>query len=667
MQILFQSVPKWSSRYPTFQGKKETFWKHYREKNGDIPLKDTISKSIDDDKNLLGEGLCKKVYNLDGLKNYIVRIYKNNFKKEDLDKQFTKPSNEYINTIDEVVLCIPNKIDITKKKSGKSLGLIDFSERIEAHKSPPLQNVYVKREETLEALELYEQIKEFPLNAYQNAYKQVKKFCKKPGYQFDVISPNNILIDTKSKKINLIDPIGPEINNHVHNKVLDFSTFHGADSLYPVLCDFLLQKEHRKNLSNEELERWDNAINTIISKCITAGEKNGEKRNIEELNDLYKRIGKFWQTKDLEKRYNEFIQTHSGAITPSKTISEALDYKINEKQRIEAIKKLYAQNFEELKPIFEKIIEAPHRPKVEYPEILNATLDKIETYGENSKTILPTLEQLFDKEIFTTTKQRLYNIFIKTEPNNERFLREISKSANNPFERTLYKSQIKELRNHPKIKKNNKHLVENLYKKVKTEKSIPQFIVDKLWMSRTCANVSDIQKISLHNMTKAYKYIETKKQEIPQTKDLIHLHKLVLQNTPGQEDIAGRIRTPEKDDYFYKKIFKITKDLKKTVNDYTETKDIPDDLKKLDKYIKENYNKLDTFILAANIFEETIRIHPFYNGNGRSTRLFTEQFLLSKGYRLTRWPEEALYRKIYSKEELAQALKENAVTNKRKI
>ena len=93
-----------------------------------------------------------------------------------------------------------------------------------------------------------------------------------------------------------------------------------------------------------------------------------------------------------------------------------------------------------------------------------------------------------------------------------------------------------------KIKKNNKHLVENLYKKVKTEKSIPQFIVDKLWMSRTCANVSDIQKISLHNMTKAYKYIETKKQEIPQTKDLIHLHKLVLQNTPGQEDIAGRIR-----------------------------------------------------------------------------------------------------------------------------
>ena len=68
---------------------------------------------------------------------------------------------------------------------------------------------------------------------------------------------------------------------------------------------------------------------------------------------------------------------------------------------------------------------------------------------------------------------------------------------------------------------------------------------------------------------------------------------------------------------------------------------------------------MDTFDLAAEIFSETIRIHPFLNGNGRATRLFVEQFLLSKGYVLEKWPEEALYRKICTNEQLSQALRKN--------
>ena len=63
----------------------------------------------------------------------------------------------------------------------------------------------------------------------------MKKFCKKTGFQFDIISPNNILIDTKAKKINLIDPVTPKVNKPVHGDNADFSKYHGCDSLYPCL------------------------------------------------------------------------------------------------------------------------------------------------------------------------------------------------------------------------------------------------------------------------------------------------------------------------------------------------------------------------------------------------------------------------------------------------
>ena len=85
-----------------------------------------------------------------------------------------------------------------------------------------------------------------------------------------------------------------------------------------------------------------------------------------------------------------------------------------------------------------------------------------------------------------------------------------------------------------------------------------------------------------------------------------------------------------------------------------------EDLKKLDEYINKNYDTMDCFTHAANIFSEVIRIHPFLNGNGRAARLFTEEFLLSKGYRLDKWPEEILYRKIYSADELAEYIRQSS-------
>lgn len=649
MQILFN--PQYTNLQ--FQGRNDTFWKAYnREMNG-IPLKDTILKSISDENNLLGEGLSKKGYGLAGIKDYVIRIYKNCFKKEDLDREFVKPKNDYLNTLEGVVLCIPGKIDIVKKKTGESLGVEKYAERIQVTDSHPLRDVKVTREETLKALNIYEKLKDFPVKSYKQAYLQMKKFCKKTGFQFDIISPNNILIDTKAKKINLIDPVTPKVNKPVHGDNADFSKYHGCDSLYPVICDFIMQKEHLENLTADEKLKWKKSINVIIAKCISAGKIAGFDRNIKQLRVLYERIERFWNTNELCNRYDNFIDMYSGIINQEKTITAALNYKNSEQERIKEISRLDAANFEEIKPVFEKILEAPHQPKVEFPEIINAVLDKVFEYGSDAKSLVPALELLFDKEIFCTTKKRLYRLFIALEPENKKFLDEIGKSAKNPIEKMLFKQEFTDL-----YKKSGKHSQE-IYKDAVSGVTIPQELADKLWISRTCTNTGSMQEISIKNMIKAYNYIESVKNRKPEVADLVKLHKIVLADTPGQELIGGRLRTPETDE-LVRQIFHVTKDPKSVVNDYSASKDVVEDLKKLDEYINKNYDTMDCFTHAANIFSEVIRIHPFLNGNGRAARLFTEEFLLSKGYRLDKWPEEILYRKIYSADELAEYIRRSS-------
>lgn len=657
--ITINSITPWSAKrnFMTFNGKTEDFWKAYNKKYDDKPLKETIKESINDNEKLLGEGFSKKGYDLGKLDKYIIRVYKRDFQESDLDKEFEKPKRTYLNTVDNVILCVPNKIDIVKKKFGEKLGVEKYGVRI----CPPLSNIKVTRDETVKILEIYEKLQDFPLSAFTNATRQIIQFSRKKGYQFDIVNPNNIFIDTKKQTINFIDPMDPKLNKCEKNPI-KFSKYHGRDSLYPILCDFIMQKEHLNNLSAEEQNRWKNATQKIIAKCILAGNELNLPENNENMRFLYNRINQLWDTLVLE-RYDEFRKDYINVIEFTNTIAEAINHKNAENIRIDAISKLNSSNFNNLKPIFEKLIIAPHQPKVEIPEILNATLDKIAEYGENAKDITPVLETLFNKEIFYPTKLRLYNIFLNINPNNKKFLEEIEKTANNQFEKTLYLSQINQLKSlTDKLTNDNYIKAEQIYEKANSGDKIPKKIVNKLWMSRTCVNTGIEQKIALQNMKEAYNFMESLNGAIPKIEDLITFHKLSMKNTPNQEQIVGLIRS-EENNYLFNKIFNVKKIPKNAINPYADSGDVPNELKKLNDFINENYDKKDPFDLTAEVFFKLTWIHPFYNGNGRATRLFTEALLQSKGYELTKWPEEALYRKIVTAKQLAESLRQNSIKN----
>ena len=638
-----------------FKGKSEDFWKEYNKKNQGIPLNETLRNAISNEKYLLGEGFSKKGYSIPNIDNYIVRIHKDKFQYTDLEKEFCKPSRKYLDTVDGVVLGIPEKIDIVIKKTGQKLGVDNYGLRI----CPPLSNIRVSRDETVTLLNIYEKLKDFPLESFSNAYKQMAQFNRKKGYQFDILNPNNIFIDIKKKKISFIDPMDPVINK-CNEKTINFAKLHGRNSIYPVLCDFIMQNEHLNNLTKEEQNRWENAIKAIITKCIVAGKMQGYEKSDKNMELLYTRIDKLWDC-TMAERYQDFQNRYADVIDTAEIVADALNHKNTAPIRIESIKKLPTDNFKELKPIFERLIVAPHEPKVEIVEILNTILDKVSEYGKEAKTIVPTLEVLFNKEIFFPTKKRLFNLFLTLDPENTRFLEEMYKTANNKIEKVLYINQIKKLKElSGRMGAEKQEVVNEIYFTAISGEQIPSHIVNKLWLSRTCTNTSDAQQLSIDKMLDAYRYMYSLKGKIPDTNDLIEFHKISMKNTPGQEKIVGLIRDG-KNDYLFNQIFKIKKIPKNAINPYADSPNVSMELEKLNKYISDNYNKKNPFELAADIFKKLTWIHPFYNGNGRTTRLFVEEFLASKGYKLNQWPEEVLYSKLPNIKEISDGLKKHSV------
>jgi Fic family protein len=50
------------------------------------------------------------------------------------------------------------------------------------------------------------------------------------------------------------------------------------------------------------------------------------------------------------------------------------------------------------------------------------------------------------------------------------------------------------------------------------------------------------------------------------------------------------------------------------------------------EYYQKNKNLLHPIILAAEMHEQIVRIHPFIDGNGRTTRLIMNLILLQNGF-----------------------------------
>jgi len=200
-------------------------------------------KSVKESNIYLGEGTSCKVFGIPGNENYVVKFPLKNVEvgplKEVLD-EFPELN------IGQAIATIGN-IKISKRQSGIEAGI-----PYKARQTGGIENVFTY-------LKHLSRTANMPQSAYDELAFTFKKLNEHDLY-FDLANPNNILVDEKNKKFNLVD----DLTEITHEK--DYNNFL---SLAAPLVDTFYARQLSYN--DDLTSLW----NTIVTKCIIASKKAG--------------------------------------------------------------------------------------------------------------------------------------------------------------------------------------------------------------------------------------------------------------------------------------------------------------------------------------------------------------------------------------------------------
>jgi len=126
----------------------------------------------------------------------------------------------------------------------------------------------------------------------------------------------------------------------------------------------------------------------------------------------------------------------------------------------------------------------------------------------------------------------------------------------------------------------------------------------------------EVEARSLANATE-YLYRLIDGREPLSKRTLMELHTLIMENIPNIEAGAFRKEEVSIKNSNHKPIF---------------WSDIEDEVDDMFKWMNRNMHKFDPIVMCAIMHHWLAWIHPFSDGNGRVSRLFTNFFLLQKGY-----------------------------------
>lgn len=276
--------------------------------------------------------------------------------------------------------------------------------------------------------------------------------------------------------------------------------------------------------------------------------------------------------------------------------------------------------------------------------IVDNTLLKLISFNKiKAQEAIPYLESMLNRDLFNPfirTKKKIFKAFLRINPENEKFLASMKKISTNLIESNLFCEEIEELL---KIKnfKNDKSraIVEELKNRHKVNKNtslnVSSFILDRINISRTITNIdSNTKDIAYKNYLIALTFFKSN-YEIkakPDIDDLLILHQIITNSIPFKNrfEHQGIIRGSLTDNY-------------KGINfskNFIPTEKVPKEMQKFETWYNNNYYKCNPFALVAEIDKKLMKIHPFYDGNGRTIRLFLDWVLAGKGYLMKEYPEK---------------------------
>lgn len=250
--------------------------------------------------NLLGEGNAHRVYLLENYPNLVLRVPKN-FDLEENSLLFYKPIYPKLSKYNfgNTICDFGQGVQVLNKVEGEPNS---FPSWINYMKNTIFHSKLIAKHDAEKVLMKFTKIADFPESSYVDLAEKLN-FLNKTQYTLDFLNPNNILVDEKYKKFNIIDLW--------ENGKYGVDGISGYEHMTLMLCDGILHNDIIKALSPDQRNYLDDIVIKIIEKCKSASKKVQLPSAEYEILNVFSQVDKLKKNNDgvdlnYVKRYKDF-------------------------------------------------------------------------------------------------------------------------------------------------------------------------------------------------------------------------------------------------------------------------------------------------------------------------------------------------------------------------
>ena len=277
-------IDSFSQKYyrPTYTSQIHTLKslnKEYIKLNGHS-LQDDFWCIINDSDNLLGEGQEKLVFSITNISDYVIALFKSKFNP--------KAGIAEIKSVKDLLSkfnfgqCIAdnnNGIQILRRVNGEPNLLPNWFSRVHSF----AQNGDITREDALLVLEKLRQLENFPQDSFDLLVQKIN-YLNKKNIRIDTINPNNVLVESNSKEINLVD-----IDFNFHNSNIK-PPFNGYNDVAYLLLDMMLHNVYLEKLPVAKKIEFIKVTKNLIRKLKNSADRLGLSSSLSTSRQVYTEI-----------------------------------------------------------------------------------------------------------------------------------------------------------------------------------------------------------------------------------------------------------------------------------------------------------------------------------------------------------------------------------------
>lgn len=276
------------------------FLKTVHETHKSKSIKNIILSSIQNKENYIASGLHADVYSIPKVDNYLIRIERKDFSPQKfIDNQIIpEAQNELAPNFGQFIAKNNHGFFIIKKVFGESHSLHNWPEVVQGleYGTGEMSNDNAKI-----ILNKVTKLSKFPQKSFDDLANNIQKLNKYTDCEIDILNPNNLIVDDKTKAINVIDLW------YQHSDNGSIAPFNGTDSMINLMLDPLTHNKVSEKLKPEEKEQFKYSSNQIIKKVFIAADKFGLERTKDNAKIIYRDVDKHSNFNYLLPAYEEFL------------------------------------------------------------------------------------------------------------------------------------------------------------------------------------------------------------------------------------------------------------------------------------------------------------------------------------------------------------------------